>query len=127
MTKEEILEAIKAMTVVELNDLVKTLQDEFGVSGAPMMMAGPMTTGAAGGAEDAGEAVKNTFDIVLTAPGDKKIQVIKVIKDITGLGLKEAKTLADTPNAKIKENVAPDEAEALKKQLEEAGGTVELK
>jgi large subunit ribosomal protein L7/L12 len=122
MNKEQIIEAIKEMTVLELNDLVKACEEEFGVSAAaPVVMA-------AGGGEAAGGAAEKTeFDVVLANAGAKKIGVIKVVREITGLGLKEAKALVDgAPNA-IKEGVAKDEAEAMKAKLEEAGAAVELK
>ncbi|MCH4890474.1 50S ribosomal protein L7/L12 [Acidaminobacter sp. JC074] len=122
MNKEQIIEAIKEMTVLELNELVKACEEEFGVSAAaPVVMA-------AGGGDAAGGAAEQTeFDVVLANAGAKKIGVIKVVREITGLGLKEAKALVDgAPNA-IKEGVAKEEAEAMKAKLEEAGAAVELK
>jgi len=121
MNKEQIIEAIKEMTVLELNDLVKACEEEFGVSAAaPVVMA-------AGGGDAAAADEKSEFDVVLANAGAKKIGVIKVVREITGLGLKEAKALVDgAPNA-IKEGVAKDEAEAMKAKLEEAGAAVELK
>lgn len=122
MNKEQIIDAIKEMTVLELNELVKACEEEFGVSAAaPVVMA-------AGGGDAAGGAAEKTeFDVVLANAGAKKIGVIKVVREITGLGLKEAKALVDgAPNA-IKEGVAKDEAEAMKAKLEEAGAAVELK
>lgn len=122
MNKEQIIEAIKEMTVLELNELVKACEEEFGVSAAaPVVMA-------AGGGEAAGGAAEKTeFDVVLANAGAKKIGVIKVVREITGLGLKEAKALVDgAPNA-IKEGVAKAEAEEMKAKLEEAGAAVELK
>lgn len=124
MTKEQILEAIENMTVLELSELVKALEEKFGVSAAaPVAMAVP---GAAPGA--AAEAEEKTeFDVVLTSAGDKKIQVIKVVRELTGLGLKEAKDLVDgAPNA-IKEGVSKAEADEIKEKLEEAGASVEIK
>jgi len=121
MNKEQIIEAIKEMTVLELNDLVKACEEEFGVSAAaPVVMA-------AGGGDAAAADEKTEFDVVLANAGAKKIGVIKVVREITGLGLKDAKALVDgAPNA-IKEGVAKDEAEAMKAKLEEAGAAVELK
>jgi len=122
MNKEQIIEAIKEMTVLELNDLVKACEEEFGVSAAaPVVMA-------AGGGDAAGGAdEKSEFDVVLANAGAKKIGVIKVVREITGLGLKDAKALVDGAPAAIKEGVAKDEAEAMKAKLEEAGAAVELK
>lgn len=124
MTKDQILEAIESMTVLELSELVKALEEKFGVTAAaPMaMMAAPVAGGAAGGA-----AEKTEFDVVLAAAGDKKINVIKVVREITGLGLKEAKELVDNAPKPIKEGAAKEEAEEIKAKLEEAGASVELK
>ena len=123
MTKEEIMQAIEGMTVLELSELVKAMEEKFGVSAAA-----PVAVAAAGAAPAAaaGEE-KNEFTVVLAAVGDKKINVIKAVREATGLGLKEAKELVDGAPAPIKENVAKAEAEELKKKLEEAGATVELK
>ena len=123
MTKEEIMEAIENMTVLELSELVKAMEEKFGVSAAA-----PVAVAAAGGAA-AGAAAeeKSEFNVMLTAVGDKKINVIKAVREATGLGLKEAKALVDGAPAAVKENVAKAEAEELKKKLEEAGATVELK
>ncbi len=118
----EIVEKIKALTLVEASELKTALEDEFGVTAAAPMMMG----GAAPAAEAAAEE-QTEFDIVLTAFGDKKINVIKVVRAHTGLGLKEAKDLVDGAPSTIKEQVAKDEAEKVKKELEEAGATVELK
>ena len=119
LTSAEMIEAIKEMSVLELNDLVKAIEEEFGVTAAaPMAVAGGADAAAAGPTE---------FDVVLTSPGAKKIGVIKVVREITGLGLKEAKELVDSAPAPIKEKVPTEEAEALKAQLEEAGAVVELK
>ena len=121
MTKEEILEAIKGMTVLELADLVKAMEDEFGVSAAaPVAVAAAPAAGAA--AEE-----KSEFDVILQSAGDKKIGVIKVVREVTGLGLKDAKALVDGAPKAVKEGVAKADAEALKAKLEEAGATVELK
>ena len=117
----EIIETIGALTVLELAELVKALEDKFGVSAAaPVMMA------AAGGGEEA-PPVKDTFDVVLTGAGEKKIQVIKVVREITSLGLKEAKALVDEAPKAVKEGASKDEAAEIQKQLQDAGATVELK
>jgi large subunit ribosomal protein L7/L12 len=120
---EEIITAVEGMTVLELNDLVKKLEEKFGVTAAaPVMMAGG---GAAGGAAEA--AVKEEFDVVLTAAGDKKIQVLKVLRELTGLGLKEAKDLVDNAPKTVKDKIKKEEAEDLKKKLEAEGAKVEIK
>ena len=123
ITKEQVIEFVKQMSVLELAEMVKELEEVFGVSAAA-----PVAVAAAGPA--AGEAAaeeKTEFDVVLTAIGDKKINVIKVVRAITGLGLKEAKDLVDgTPNT-VKEGASKEEAEGIKSQLEEAGASVELK
>ncbi|NLA57969.1 MAG: 50S ribosomal protein L7/L12 [Firmicutes bacterium] len=125
MTKEQILEAIENMTVLELSELVKAIEDRFGVSAAaPVAMAAMPGMPAAGAAE---EAEQTEFDVILASAGDKKIQVIKVVREITGLGLKEAKALVDEAPKPIKEGVSKEEAEDIKAKIEEAGGTVELK
>ncbi len=123
MTPQELIEAIKQMTVLELSEVVKALEEEFGVTAAA-----PMAAAAAPGAAVAVEEEEKTeFDVILSAAGDKKIQVIKVVRAVTGLGLKEAKDLVDgAPNA-VKQAITKDEAEELKKQLEEAGAIVEVK
>ncbi len=122
MNKEQIIEAVKNMTVLELNELVKACEEEFGVSAAaPVVVAG----GAAAGGEAAAE--KSEFDVVLANAGAKKIGVIKVVREITGLGLKEAKALVDEAPKTVKEAVAKEEAEEIKAKLEEAGAAVELK
>ena len=118
MTKEEILEAIENMSVLELSELVKDMEEKFGVSAAA-----PVAVAAAGAAAEE----KSEFTVVLKEVGDKKINVIKAVREATGLGLKDAKALVDGAPANVKENVAKDEAEALKAKLEEAGATVELK
>ena len=123
MTKEEIMEAIEGMTVLELSELVKAMEEKFGVSAAA-----PVAVAAAGAAAGGAAAEEKTeFNVMLTAVGDKKINVIKAVREATGLGLKEAKALVDGAPAAVKENVAKAEAEELKKKLEEAGATVELK
>ena len=121
MNKDQIIEAIKAMTVLELNELVKACEEEFGVSAvAPVAVAG--AAGPAAAAEEQTE-----FTVVLAAAGGEKIKVIKVVREITGLGLKEAKDLVDGAPQNIKEGVEKAEADAIKAQLEEVGATVELK
>ncbi len=125
LTIEEIVEAIKNMTVLEVAELAKKLEEEFGVSAAAMVAAAPAAGGAAGGAAAAEE--KTEFDVVLKAPGGNKIQVIKVVREITGLGLKEAKELVDNAPKPIKEGVSKEEAEELKKKLEDVGAEVEVK
>jgi large subunit ribosomal protein L7/L12 len=123
LTSEQIVTAVEQMTVLELSELVKTLQDRFGVTA--MAMAAPAAAGPAAAAEVAEE--KTQFDIILTSFGDKKINVIKVVREQTGLGLKEAKELVEAVPKPVKEGVTKAEAEAAKKALEEAGGTVEIK
>ena len=123
MTKEEIMQAIEGMTVLELSELVKAMEEKFGVSAAaPVAVAAAGAAPAAAGGEE-----KTEFTVVLAAAGDKKINVIKAVREATGLGLKEAKELVDGAPSPVKENVAKAEAEELKKKLEEAGATVELK
>lgn len=124
MTKEEIMEAIESMTVLELSELVKAMEEKFGVSAAA-----PVAVAAAGAAPAAAGAAeeKSDFDVILASAGDKKIGVIKVVRELTGLGLKEAKALVDGAPAPVKEKVAKADAEAMKAKLEEAGATVELK
>lgn len=121
MNKEQIIDAIKEMTVLELNDLVKACEEEFGVSAAaPVVMA-------AGGGEAGAAEEKSEFDVILANAGAKKIGVIKVVREITGLGLKEAKALVDEAPSAVKEGVSKEDAEAMKAKLEEAGAAVELK
>lgn len=121
MNKEQIIEAIKGMTVLELNELVKACEEEFGVSAAA-----PVAVASAAGAAEAAEE-QTEFNVVLTAVGAEKIKVIKVVREITGLGLKEAKELVDNAPGNIKEGIEKAEAEAIKKQLEDVGASVELK
>ena len=121
MNKEQIIEAIKAMTVLELNELVKACEEEFGVSAA----APVAVVGAAGGAAAAEEQTE--FTVVLEAAGAEKIKVIKAVRELTGLGLKEAKELVDGAPANVKEGIEKAEADAIKAQLEEVGATVVLK
>jgi large subunit ribosomal protein L7/L12 len=121
--KEDVIEYISNMTVLELSELVKELEDKFGVSASA-----PIALAAAAPAAQAEEAAEKTeFDVVLTAVGDKKIQVIKVVRAITGLGLKEAKAVVDGVPGPVKEGVSKDDAEDIKSQLEEAGASVEIK
>ena len=124
MSTPELLDVFKNMTVLELNEFLKAFEDEFGVTAAA-----PVAIAAAGPAAAAPEQAEeqDEFDVVLLAAGDKKIQVIKVVRELTGLGLKEAKDLVDGAPKTVKEGVAKAEAESMKKKLEEAGGTVELK
>ncbi|KSU78426.1 MULTISPECIES: 50S ribosomal protein L7/L12 [Fictibacillus] len=118
---KEIIESLKSMTVLELNDLVKAIEEEFGVTAAaPVAVAG-----GAAGADAAAEQTE--FDVVLTSAGASKIKVIKVVRELTGLGLKEAKELVDGAPSNVKEGVAKEEAEEVKAKLEEAGASVEVK
>lgn len=130
ISKEDVKEYIKNMPVFELAELVKELEEELGVSAAAPMAAMPMAMpagAAAGGAEAAAEEEQTEFDVVITGVGDKKIQVIKVVRSITGLGLKEAKALVDTLPGNVKEGVSKEEADDIVKQMEEAGASVEVK
>ncbi|EPP1573872.1 50S ribosomal protein L7/L12 [Campylobacter lari] len=123
ITKEDVLEFISNLSVLELSELVKEFEEKFGVSAAPVMVAGAAVAGTAGGAAEE----KTEFDIVLQDGGDKKINVIKVVRALTGLGLKEAKDAVEQTPSVLKEGVSKAEAEEAKKQLEEAGAKVELK
>lgn len=125
VTKEELMESIENMTVLELSELVKALEERFGVS-ATAVAAAP-AAGAAGDGAAAAEEEQTEFDVVLQGTGEKKIQVIKVVRAATGLGLKEAKALVDEAPNPVKEALSKEDAEALKTQLEEAGASVELK
>ena len=121
MTKEEIMQAIESMTVLELSELVKAMEEKFGVSAAApvaVAAAAPAAAGAAGGEE------QSEFDVILKSAGDKKINVIKVVREVTGLGLKEAKAVVDEAPKPVKEKVAKAEAEEIKKKLEEAGAQI---
>lgn len=122
---QEILEAVKGMTVLELSELVKAFEEEFGVSAAAPMMA--VAAGAAPAAAAAAEEEQTEFDVILTAAGDKKVNVIKVVREITALGLKESKDLVDGAPKAVKERVTREEAEALKAKLTEVGASVEIK
>lgn len=125
ITKEDVIEFIANMSVLDLSELVKELEEKFGVSAAaPVAM---MAAGAADAGGAAAEAEKTEFDVILTSFGDKKIQVIKEVRAVTGLGLKEAKALVDEVPKPIKEGVPKDEAEKIQAQLEEAGAQVEIK
>ncbi len=126
ITKEDVIEFIKNMSVLELSELVKELEETFGVSAAAPVAVAAMP-GAAGGEAGAAEEEKTEFDVILESPGDKKIQVIKAVRAITGLGLKEAKELVDSAPKAVKEGVSKEEAENVKNQLEEAGAVVSLK
>ncbi len=118
---QSLVDSIEKMSVLDLNELVKLLEKKFGVSAAAVAVAAPAAAGAAAGDE------KTSFDVHLTAAGDQKIGVIKIVKEVLGLGLKEAKDLVDGAPAKIKDGMKKEEAEALKKKIEEVGGKVELK
>ena len=122
ITKEDILEAVGAMTVMDLNDLVKAFEEKFGVPAASVAVAAPGAGAAAAAVEEQTE-----FNVVLLAAGDKKVEVIKVVRAVTGLGLKEAKDLVDGAPKPVKEAIPKADAEALKKQLEDAGAKVEIK
>jgi large subunit ribosomal protein L7/L12 len=126
VTKEEMLDTIGNMTVMEIVDLIAAMEEKFGVSAAAAVAAVP-AAGAAGAAEAEAAEEKTEFDVVMTSFGDKKVNVIKVIRAITGLGLKEAKDLVEGAPSTVKEGVSKDEAADLKKQLEEAGATVDVK
>jgi large subunit ribosomal protein L7/L12 len=122
ISKEDILEAVGSLTVMELNDLVKAFEEKFGVSAAAVAVAGPAGGGAAAAVEEQTE-----FTVMLTGAGDKKVEVIKVVRAVTGLGLKEAKDLVDGAPKAVKEGISKADAEALKTQLEAAGAKVEVK
>lgn len=127
LTNEEIIEAIGNKTALELSELVKSIEEKFDVKAAAPMAMGAMPAAGAGGGEAAAAEEKTEFDVVLKDIGAKKIQVIKVVRAITGLGLKEAKDLVEGAPKPVKEGVAKDEAENFKKQLEEVGAGVEIK
>ena len=126
VSKEELMETIENMTVLELSELVKALEERFGVS-ATAVAAAPAAGAPAGDGAAAAEEEQTEFDVVLQSPGEKKIQVIKVVRAVTGLGLKEAKALVDEAPNPVKEALSREDADNLKAQLEEAGATVELK
>ena len=123
ITKDDILEAVGNLTVLELNELVKAFEEKFGVSAAAMAVAAPGAAAAGGAAAEE----QTEFTVILAAAGDKKVEVIKVVRAATGLGLKEAKDVVDGAPKAVKEGVSKADAEALKKQLEEAGAKVEIK
>ena len=123
ITKDDILEAVGNLTVLELNELVKAFEEKFGVSAAAMAVAAPGAAAAGGAAAEE----QTEFTVILAAAGDKKVEVIKVVRAATGLGLKEAKDVVDGAPKPVKEGVSKADAEALKKQLEEAGAKVEIK
>ncbi len=118
----EIIEALEGMTILELNELVTAMEEKFGVSAAPVAVAGAPVAGGAAAADEQTE-----FDVILTSAGDKKVNVIKAVREITGLGLKEAKEIVDNAPKAIKEKVSKEDAEAAKAKLEEAGAGVEVK
>ena len=126
-TTEEWIDELKSISVLELSERIKALEEEFGVSATAVAAAAPAGGGGGGADAGGGEEEKSSFDVVLTAAGDKKIQVIKVVRAATGLGLKEAKALVDEAPKPIKEGVEREEADKLKAELEEAGGSVEVK
>lgn len=121
MTREDIIQAIKEMSVLDLNELVKACEEEFGVSAAAAVVAGGAVAGGAAGEE------KTEFDVVLANAGDNKIKVIKAVREITGLGLKEAKEVVDNAPKTLKEGVSKEEADQIKEKLEAAGASVEVK
>src|ERR1043165_3420790 len=123
---EDWIEELKSISVLELSERIKALEEEFGVSATAVAAAAPAAA-AAGGDGAGAEEEKATFDVLRTGPGDKKIQVIKVVRAATGLGLKEAKALVDEAPKPVKEGIDKDEAEKLKAEIEEAGGSVEIK
>jgi large subunit ribosomal protein L7/L12 len=126
MNREEVLNAVAEMSVLELSELIKDMEEKFGVSAAAAVAVAAPAAGGAGA--DAASAEEQTeFDVVLSSFGDKKVGVIKAVRTITGLGLKEAKDLVESAPAAVKEGVSKDEAEEIKKQIEEAGGSVEVK
>jgi large subunit ribosomal protein L7/L12 len=126
-TTQEWIDELKGISVLQLSERIKALEEEFGVSATAVAAAAPAGAGAPGADGDGAAEEQSAFDVVLTAPGDKKIQVIKVVRAATGLGLKEAKALVDEAPKPIKEGIEKEEADKLKADLEEAGGSVELK
>ena len=124
---QEWIDELKGISVLELSERIKALEEEFGVSATAVAAAAPAAAGGGGDGAAAEDEGPGTFDVVLTGPGDKKIQVIKVVRAATGLGLKEAKALVDEAPKAIREGIERDEADKLKSELEEAGGSVELK
>ena len=126
MNREEVLNAVAEMSVLELSELIKDMEEKFGVSASAAVAVAAPAAGGAGG-DAAGGEEKSEFDVLLSSFGDKKVGVIKAVRGITGLGLKEAKDLVESAPSAVKEGVSKDEAEEIKKQLEEAGGSVEVK
>lgn len=127
ITKEQVFEFFDRMTILEMSEFIKEFEERYGVqAAAPVAVAAAPAAGAGGGGE-AQEEEKVSFDVILSAAGDKKIQVIKVVREITGLGLKEAKALVDGAPKPVKEGVSKEEAESIKAKLEEQGATVEIK
>src|SRR5256885_16543339 len=127
VTTEDWIEELKGISVLELSERIKALEEEFGVSATAVAAAAPAAAGAGGADGAAAEEESSTVDVVLTGSGDKKIQVIKVVRAATGLGLKEAKALVDEAPKPVKEGIEREEADKLKAEIEEAGGTGELK
>jgi large subunit ribosomal protein L7/L12 len=125
LSKEDILDAIASMSVMDVVELIEAMEEKFGVTAAAAVAAAPAAAGGADGA--AAEAEQTEFDVILTSAGEKKVNVIKVVRAVTGLGLKEAKAVVDGAPGPVKEGASKDEAEDIKKQLEEAGGAAELK
>ena len=125
LSKEDILEAIAAMSVMDVVELIEAMEEKFGVTAAAAVAAAPAAAG--GGDAGAAEAEQTEFDVILTSAGEKKVNVIKVVRAVTGLGLKEAKAVVDGAPGPVKEGASKDEAEDIKKQLEEAGAAVEVK
>src|SRR5690606_17448177 len=126
-TTQDWIEELKSISVLELSERIKALEEEFGVSATAVAAAAPAAGGGAGGGEDAGGDEGGTVDVILTGAGDKKVPVIKAVRAATGLGLKEAKALVDGAPSPVKEGIEREEADKLKAELEEAGGTVEIK
>jgi len=124
LSKDDILNAIAEMSVMEIVELIEAMEEKFGVTAAAAVAAAPV---AAGGDAGAAAEEKTDFDVILTAAGEKKVNVIKVVREVTGLGLKEAKAVVDGAPSPVKEGASKAEAEEIKKKLEEAGGSVELK
>jgi len=122
---QEVLEIVKGMTVLELSELIKTFEEEFGVSAAAPMAMAAVPTGPA--AEEAPQEEQSEFDVIITSAGEKKIQVVKVVREITGLGLKESKALVDEAPKPVKEKISKEEAESIKEKLVEAGASIEIK
>jgi large subunit ribosomal protein L7/L12 len=126
-TTQEWIDELKGISVLELAERIKALEEEFGVSATAVAAAAPAAGGGGGGGDAGGDEEQSSFDVILSGAGDKKIQVIKVVRAATGLGLKEAKALVDEAPKPVKEGIEKDEADKLKAELEEAGATVEVK